>query len=135
MGLDQYAFSVKPHREDTPFDFALTDTKEELQYWRKHPNLQGWMENLWREKRAKNGITDDEGGGEWNSFNCVYVELTYNDLTDLENAILGKELPHTEGFFFGEESDDYYREADLEFIAKARQVIAGDYRVYYYSWW
>ena len=134
MGLDQYAFSVKPHREDTPFEFALEDTKEEIAYWRKHPNLQGWMESLWHKKRAESGITSG-GGGEWSEFNCVYVELTYNDLTDLENAILGKELPHTEGFFFGEESDDYYREADLDFIATARQAIAGDYRVYYYSWW
>ena len=39
MGLDQYANAIDNNGE-----------KEELAYWRKHPNLQGFMENLWYEK-------------------------------------------------------------------------------------
>lgn len=39
MGLDQYASIRKDGQED-----------QEIAYWRKHPNLQGWMEQLWREK-------------------------------------------------------------------------------------
>jgi len=50
------------------------DNRDEIAYWRKHPNLQGWMEQLWREKGGK---------GE---FNCVDVELTREDLKQLELA-------------------------------------------------
>ena len=35
MGLDQYAFAEKGGEQ------------EEIFYWRKHANLQGWMENLY----------------------------------------------------------------------------------------
>ena len=56
MGLDQYATAIKGEDEIS------------LGEWRKHPNLQGWMENLWRSK-----------GGE-GEFNCVQVELNGDDL-------------------------------------------------------
>jgi hypothetical protein len=112
MGLDQYAKVRKEGQED-----------QELAYWRKHPNLQGWMEQLWREK-----------GGE-GEFNCVEVELTIDDLNDLERAIEGEELPETSGFFFGNSSDDYYREEDLAFIADAAEYIDQGCKVVYTSWW
>ena len=114
MGLDQYARRVVAHDPDN---------SEEIAYWRKHPNLQGWMEALWREK-----------GGE-GEFNCVDVELTLEDLEQLEAAIEGAELPDTDGFFFGNNSDDYYREQDLEFIAEASKAIEQGYKVVYTSWW
>jgi hypothetical protein len=41
MGLDMVAM-VKPNTPASPVDFN-TDNVTELQYWRKHPNLQGWM--------------------------------------------------------------------------------------------
>lgn len=114
MGLDQYAHRVVVHD---------TDNREEIAYWRKHPNLQGWMEQLWREK-----------GGE-GEFNCVDVELTLDDLEQLEASIEGEELPETAGFFFGNNSDDVYREQDLEFIAEASKAIEQGYKVVYTSWW
>ena len=138
MGLDQYAFAVKPSKEDTPFSFANHD-KTEIAYWRKHPNLQGWMERLWLEKREQAGDPVQPATEGWFAgeivFNCEYVELTPADLDALEQAVNGEELPETEGFFFGGNSDDHYREQDLEFIAEARRAIGGDYRVYYTSWW
>ena len=114
MGLDQYAHKIVAHD---------TDNREEIAYWRKHPNLQGWMEQLWREK-----------GGE-GEFNCVDVELTLEDLEQLEASIEDAELPDTDGFFFGDNSDDYYREQDLEFIADASKAIEQGYKVVYTSWW
>jgi len=112
MGLDQYASVRKDGQED-----------QEIAYWRKHPNLQGWMEDLWRSK-----------GGE-GEFNCVEVELTFEDLEQLEESIEGAELPETSGFFFGNDSSDYYREQDLEFIADASEAIEQGYKVIYTSWW
>ena len=114
MGLDQYAHRVVAHDPDN---------REEIAYWRKHPNLQGWMEQLWREK-----------GGE-GDFNCVDVELTLDDLEQLEVTIQRAELPSKEGFFFGTGSDDFYCEQDLEFIAEASKAIKGGYKVVYTSWW
>ena len=112
MGLDQYAMARKEGQED-----------KEIAYWRKHPNLQGWMEQLYREK-----------GGE-DVFNCVDVELTFEDLEQLEASIEGAELPDTQGFFFGKNSDVYYREQDLAFIADASEAIEQGYKVVYTSWW
>lgn len=122
MGLDQFAYSINSSGE-----------KEELAYWRKHPNLQGWMSDLWEEK-GKPGCGDDEGDivGD---FNCIPVQLTREDIEDLEDAIQNNILPKTVGFFFGNDSDDHYREQDLEFVAKAKNALDKGLTVYYDSWW
>lgn len=139
MGLDQYAFARKGEPIETTEDFTYQDldgnthTEQqtsvsyeqeiEISYWRKHPNLQGWMENLWR-----------SNGGE-GEFNCVDVELTLEDLEELEVAIERGDLPATGGFFFGENSDDFYAEQDREFIREARERLANGYKIIYTSWW
>jgi len=112
MGLDQFAYAVDNNGE-----------KEEIAYWRKHPNLQGWMENLWRSKG---------GTGE---FNCEEVELTFQDLDNLMDAIKGSNLPQTKGFFFGDDKDYYYSQNDLNFVQEAKTAIADGYQVFYSSWW
>ena len=99
------------------------ETHSEIMYWRKHPNLHGWMENLYYQK-----------GGDSDSFNCTPVELTSEDLDRLEKDILENRLPHTDGFFFGQ-SSSVIDEKDLEFIKLAREAIAEGERVFYDSWW
>lgn len=134
MGLDQFAYRVKKGFIKEPINFKtskynekteeydeLVET-EEIHYWRKHPNLQGWMEELYREK-----------GGE-DEFNCVNVQLTWEDLENLESAIKNKDLPETRGFFFGN-SDGEEDEDDLEFVEKGLKAIRDGYDVYYSSWW
>jgi hypothetical protein len=123
MGLDQMAYAVTKNGE-----------KEELAAWRKHPNLQGWMESLWEEKGRPNAHEDKDPMG-MSDFNCVPLELTYDDLADLEDAVYNNTLPATGGFFFGSDSDDYYRENDLEFIKKAREALDNGLTVMYDSWW
>ena len=122
MGLDQYAFARRgePVEKEDGLEYP---EQVEIAQWRKHPNLQGWMKNLYRE----NGGTEE--------FNCVDVELTLEDLDSLEAAITGTELPETCGFFFGENSDDYYKDKDLQFIEEARRYINDGYTVVYTSWW
>jgi hypothetical protein len=120
MGLDMYAFT-QPAAPDSEVDFTACDASE-LHYWRKHPNLHGWMEALYITK----------GGAE--SFNCVNLVLTADDLNRLEQAVLHNTLPNTEGFFFGE-SDGSEQADDLLFIAKARAAIAANLTVAYSSWW
>jgi hypothetical protein len=42
---------------------------------------------------------------------------------------------NTTGFFFGNASDDYYREQDLEFVRQARAELFLGLRVFYNSSW
>jgi len=113
MGLDQYALSREP---DTP----------EFQ-WRKHPNLQGWMARLW------------ESRGGTAEFNCVELRLYKEDINKLKNDILSNNLSgnhgDTEGFFFGSNADEYYKEKDLAFCDWALEELAKGNEVIYDSWW
>ena len=123
MGLDMNAFATKA-KPETEVDFSTKNFEEtELHYWRKHPNLHGWMESLYYEK-----------GGEADSFNCVPVVLDNEDLDVLEEDIKSGNLPDTAGFFFGQSDGDEV-DGDLEFIAKAREAIKNGMTVYYTSWW
>jgi hypothetical protein len=126
MGLDMYAYRVKRGMVTEQVDFEVpenADDQSELHYWRKHPNLHGWMERLYYDK-----------GGKEDVFNCVNVQLTEDDLDRLEKSVINENLPHTEGFFFGESQPDD-RVDDLEFIKKARKAIFEGDDVYYTSCW
>jgi hypothetical protein len=123
MGLDMYAYATE---EATSAEDVLKldlENHEEFFYWRKHPNLHGWMEALYRSK-----------GGTAESFNCVPVRLDPADLDTLEAAVKNDALPVTEGFFFGV-SDGSEKADDLEFIRKAREAIADGDTIFYSSWW
>lgn len=127
MGLDMYAFRVA--KEYATGDFEISKSKDEdlteIMYWRKHHDLHGWMERLYRAK-----------GGTKESFNCVPVRLTMEDLNALEADVLGNKLPETQGFFFGTNPPDAESmQHDMEFIGKAKVAIATGDVVYYDSWW
>jgi hypothetical protein len=129
MGLDMYAWRVKA--EDAIGDFEIARNEEdsakveEMFYWRKHHDLHGWMERLYRLK-----------GGTKESFNCVPVQLSMVDLNALENDVLNNLLPETQGFFFGTNPpDEYSKNQDMEFIAKAKVAVSEGDAVYYDSWW
>ena len=126
MGLDQYAVAIDENGE-----------RQDMTYWRKHNRLQGWMENLWRSK------------GNEGEFNCVDVELTEVDLTNLSEAVEGNGLPETGGFFFGADSYEWYdqeyedsngmrttyRAKDIQFINDAREALKDGMKVVYGCWW
>ena len=137
MGLDMYAYvACKAKQHDEFYEGAVFDKESnemvntnvskprEIAYWRKHPNLHGWMEELAQDK-----------GLEYDSFNGVEMELTYEDLDELERAVTHKQLPPTAGFFFGNPADEYYREQDLEFVKNARAELFLGLKVFYNSSW
>ena len=142
--MDQYAWAVTPG-EDAAFNKIPTAVSEkpgsvkELARWRKHADLQGWMEKLYVEKCESHGVEPRRGEedswleGEVN-FNCIPLLLTGNDLDELEVAVCEKSMPHTTGFFFGS-SHPEHDYSTLEFIREAREAIAADMLVYYDSWW
>ena len=136
MGLDMYAYvAAKAGQQDEFYEGAELDTDtgnyvnpavnkpRELAYWRKHPNLHGWMERLWRERGGEGDFNGDE------------LELTAEDLDNLEYDVQNNQLPPTSGFFFGEGADDYYKPSDLKFIQEARAEMFLGLKVFYNSSW
>ena len=123
MGLDMYAYTATKPEADWETE------QREIAYWRKHANLHGWMERLWEHKMLA------EGRDNPHTFNGIELELVWEDLDKLESAVREGRLPPTRGFFFGDGADDHYRDADLEFIKKARAELFTGLRVFYNSSW
>lgn len=93
MGLDMYLRGRKFHtpnekrRED---GFEVKETILELAYWRKHPDLHGYIV-----QNFANGVDD-----------CKPIELDEEKLVQTIKAVVNEKLPHTEGFFFGQSSPE-----------------------------
>jgi len=118
MGLDQYAYA-------TTHGPGKWSAKHQLCTWRKHAALQGWMDRKYEEKNDT-----------YEEFNCKRLYLDNWDLDELENAIVNRLLPDTEGFFFGNRNEsDFFRERDINFISKARHHLNAGDKVYYYAWY
>ena len=126
MGLDMYAYAAT-QSNDSATQGKLV--QREIAYWRKHPNLHGWMQQLWENKM------NEESRDSPHDFNGIELELTWEDLEDLERAVTHKQLPSTSGFFFGNDSDDHYREHDLKFVRDAKAEIFTGLKVFYNSSW
>lgn len=115
MGLDQYLYA------------GTDEEKNEIHYWRKHPNLHGLMCDI----AIAKGLVKTPG-----EFNCVELPLEEVDLDLIEQKINSTDLPQTSGFFFGESfggADE--RADDLKAIQKARDAIKDGLQVVYSSWW
>ena len=103
MGLDMYLNSRIYHsgitydenkkmrvRElETVEGFKKKATELEIAYWRKHPNLHGYIVNTFNK-----GVD-----------NCRPIELTPKNLDQIADAIEKNELPYTNGCFFGSSED------------------------------
>jgi len=98
MGLNMYLNGEKflwtnwkePEKNVMEDGFKLTTKTLELGYWRKHPDLHGFIVNTFAE-----GIDE-----------CQNIHLDKEDLEKILSAVNGENLPHTEGFFFGESSPE-----------------------------
>ena len=137
MGLDMYAyvaakagkqqeyFETSSFNEETgEYGSSTVEQPREIAYWRKHPNLHGWMEQLAEQKNLN-----------YNTFNGVELELTWDDLEILELDIIAGTLPSTSGFFFGNDADEHYQEQDLKFVRDARAELFCGLKVFYNSSW
>jgi hypothetical protein len=139
MGLDMYAYTASRAGQSAEW-WASADLDKDLNefvnpgltkpreiaYWRKHPHLHGWMEQLWQ-SRSNSGAVD--------VFNGVELELFREDIDRLEQDIQTGILPKTRGFFFGDDASEYYRSQDLEFVKNARAELFLGLRVFYNSSW
>jgi hypothetical protein len=112
MGLDMYLNGEKflwtnwekPEENRTEDGFKITTLELRLGYWRKHPNLHGYI--------VQNFAKGED--------NCEPIELTIEQCEQIVLAIKAKELPKTDGFFFGKSQP----EDDPESIALFEKAIA-----------
>ena len=90
MGLDMFLNGEKylfgdceaSSKED---GFEVKEKTLRLGYWRKHPNLHGFIVN-----EFANGVDE-----------CQRIDLSDDDIEKIIKAVKEKALPHTTGFFFG----------------------------------
>lgn len=130
MGLDMFAFRVSNVTPDENDPGAVVFEEKDLidrdfAYWRKFNALHGWMNDLYI---RKGGVSE---------FNCVNLELTSQDLMQLEYAVHTRSLEPTSGFFFGPQdpvSDEEYDEVS-SFISECLPVIEAGDHIVYSSWW
>lgn len=112
MGLDQTLYA------------KINGENEKIQYFRKHPDLHGAIAAMWAE----------ETGGDPDTFNCIPYQLDRDQLEQLKAMTEADELPHTEGFFFGQSYPED-KPVTLEALDKALELEAEGHEIYYDSWW
>ena len=89
----------------------LKTAEVEIGYWRKHPNLHGYIVDRFAE-----GVDE-----------CQRIHLTMADIDQIILAINDAILPHTEGFFFGKSELTQEQKAyDLSIFEEARRWLAED---------
>lgn len=112
MGLDSYLTGEKffwsnfsnPAKDRTEDGLRIKIINVELGYWRKHPNLHGFIVQAFADGK-------DE---------CQRIELDRDDINKIIAAIEEDSLPHTEGFFFGVSDDsEERRKEDVEIFKRA----------------
>jgi hypothetical protein len=131
MGLDMYLVGTK-HEEGRFAEpgprpqldgFPVRATELDLGYWRKHPDLHGYIVNTFADGK-------DE---------CQRIYLSSSMLRKIADAIEDGGLPHTEGFFFG--SSEVYEETKAHDASLFRRVAdwlaekTWQYAVYYQASW
>lgn len=137
MGLDQYLYAKRLSEQAIVTNSEDVVETIDVATWRKHPNLQGFMENIWRTKYEDyvKKLEEENPDSMFTLFNVQKVGLSLEDLNAWEQAVINEELPDTTGFFFGSDSDERYKDYDLETIKKAKELIKEGYLIFYDSWW
>lgn len=96
--------------------------EQEIGYWRKHPNLHGFIVNEFAD-----GVDE-----------CQKIYLTRADLRRILDAVKEDALPHTDGFFFGASRPEH-KEQTIEILERAIDFLKKphprDARVYYQASW
>lgn len=102
MGLDMYLTGERDIHQRSSTRHPLKGEQYELGYWRKHPNLHGY-------------IVQTFANGE---DHCQEIELDEAALRRIIKAVKANQLPYTSGFFFGV-SDGSEKDGDLIILADA----------------
>ncbi|NDC83969.1 hypothetical protein EB093_09995 [bacterium] len=110
----QYFWNSEWKVDDKP----VKQAEVEIGYWRKHPNLHGF-------------IVDTFADGE---DVCQRINLTIDDVDKILLAIEDGNLPHTEGFFFGKSELTQEQKAyDRSIFEEARKWLDADPKLHGFS--
>ena len=113
MGLDMYLRGRKhpvryyeaPEKQRREDGYRVSNLELELGYWRKHPDLHGY-------------IVQEYGGG---TDECQEIDLAAEQLQGLIAAVERGPMPATTGFFFG--TSDYWYAPER--VASTAEVLRG----------
>lgn len=98
MGLDMYlegrTFNWDHKNVEKRDGFRVKGVTLELGYWRKHPDLHGYIVQTFANGK-------DE---------CQQIPLDEDALRNILEAVKANRLPHTEGFFFGQSQPEHKKE-------------------------
>ena len=129
---DKYIEEFKPK-----YDYLMAHPEvkgleaEDIGYWRKHADLQGYMEELYEAR-----------GGD-REFNLVPLYLSREDCQnviaharqELAKHAQGKDTEHTTGFFFGATDPSDWTQTIDKFEEVLKTTDFDNEVVYYDSWW
>ena len=97
MGLDMDFFSVRKGSNDTSCE---NPSYNHIQYFRKHSDLNGWLQDKWLETQPE--------GTDPGDFDCTDFQITQEILDEMKKLCDDKYRKHYQGFFWGESSDDQW---------------------------
>jgi hypothetical protein len=113
MGLDMYLEGEKyfwtdwdnPENNQTEDGFRIKTKELAVGYWRKHPNLHGYIV-----KTFADGVDE-----------CQKITLSVENIDTIVAAIKARGLPQTTGFFFGtSDMTDTQAARDLAIFERAK---------------
>ena len=98
MGLDMYLSGEiylvtdweNPKNNLTEDGYRVKGRELEIGYWRKHPDLHGYIVHRFADGEDR----------------CQRIDLSPSDIGEIITAIQSNLLPKTNGFFFGESEND-----------------------------
>lgn len=115
MGLDMHFKSVS------------NGISEEICYFRKHADLNGFLQELWLEKHPDKSPDD---------FNCTDFRITKEILNKLKKFVNTPDNSRKTycGFFWGQSDSDKW-ERTRELLEEIERRIKNRERIIYYAWW
>lgn len=113
MGLDMYlegrTFNWNREKAEKRDGFPVQGVILDLAYWRKHPNLHGFI------------VREFAGGKD----ECQEIPLDEDALVKIIDAVKRDALPHTDGFFFGESRPED-KLPTIKMLEKALEWLRGE---------
>ena len=116
MGLDMDFYKVNGNGE-----------KEHLHYFRKHSDLNGILQECWKEKNPSKDSDD---------FNCSEFEITNAEVERVEAFMESRheDDKHYSGFFWGGSSEEDWEETE-DLMVVIMEILASGEKVVYTPWW
>ena len=116
MGLDMY------------FNARNKDGKQDetIYYFRKHSDLNGWLQDKWLEEDYTRDPED---------FNCDMLQITEDIVNELEEYINNGKFERYSGFFWGQSTLYDWEETKENLIPILREYLREGYEIYYSANW